>query len=81
MTTEKRETVEGGRGDAVERLEDEMSKLKSQIEHNPDEDAMLNLARKLRSDHETVRDALQYADIPDKDKEKLMRLYRSHIEE
>jgi len=51
-----------------------MSKLKRQIEHNPDEDAMLNLARKLRSDHETVREAVQYADIPEKDKKKLLRL-------
>lgn len=69
------------RGDSIERLENEMEKLKQQIEHNPDEDAMLNLARKIRGDHETVREALQYAEIPDKDKEKLMRLYHSHIEE
>jgi|GEM_PF-2534706 len=66
MTTEK--------GDSIESLENEMSKLKRQIENNPDEDAMLNLARKLRTDHETVRDAVQYADIPEKDKKKLLRL-------
>ena len=62
------------RGESIERLENEMSKLKRQIEHNPDEDAMLNLARKLRTDHETVRDAVQYAEIPEKDRKKLLRL-------
>jgi len=62
------------RGESIERLENEMSKLKRQIENNPDEDAMLNLARKLRTDHETVRDAVQYAEIPEKDRKKLMRL-------
>lgn len=62
------------KGESIEKLENEMSKLKRQIEHNPDEDAMLNLARKLRTDHETVRDAVQYAEIPEKDKKKLLRL-------
>lgn len=62
------------KGDSIERLENEMSKLKRQIEHNPDEDAMLNLARKMKSDHETVREAVQYAEIPEKDREKLLRL-------
>ena len=62
------------RGESIERLENEMSKLKRQIEHDPDEGAMLNLARKLRTDHETVRDAVQYAEIPEKDRKKLLRL-------
>jgi hypothetical protein len=66
--------TEGTRTDAVERLESEMTELKRKIERNPDEDAMLNLARKMRSDHETVREAVQYAEIPDKDKKKLLRL-------
>jgi c-di-GMP-binding flagellar brake protein YcgR len=62
------------RADAIERLESEMDVLKRKVERNPDEDAMLNLARKMRSDHETVREAVQYADIPEKDKKKLLRL-------
>lgn len=66
MTTDK--------GDSIKKLENEMSKLKRQIEHNPDEDAMLNLARKLKTDHETVRDAVQYAEITEKDRKKLLRL-------
>ncbi|MCX2819928.1 hypothetical protein EGH25_11255 [Haladaptatus sp. F3-133] len=60
--------------DAIERLESEMNELKRKIEENPDEDAMLNLARKMRSDHETVREAVQYAEIPEKDRKKLLRL-------
>ena len=60
--------------DAIDRLENEMKELKRKIEQNPDEDAMLNLARKMRSDHETVREAVQYAEIPEKDKKKLLRL-------
>ncbi len=62
--------------EAIERLESEMSELKRKIEQNPDEDALLNLARKMRSDHETVQEAVQYADIPEKDKKKLLRLVR-----
>jgi len=62
------------RADAIKRLESEMDVLKRKVERNPDEDAMLNLARKMRSDHETVREAVQYADIPEKDKKKLLRL-------
>jgi len=62
--------------EAIERLETEMSELKRKIEQNPDEDALLNLARKMRSDHETVQEAVQYADIPEKDKKKLLRLVR-----
>lgn len=61
-------------GEAIDRLESEMNELKRKIEQNPDEDAMLNLARKMRSDHETVREAVQYAEIPEKDKKKLLRL-------
>ncbi|MFP4188938.1 MAG: hypothetical protein ACLFR5_05980 [Halobacteriales archaeon] len=60
--------------DAIDRLENEMDELKRKIEQNPDEDAMLNLARKMRSDHETVREAVQYAEIPEKDRKKLLRL-------
>jgi hypothetical protein len=60
--------------DAIDRLESEMDELKRKIEQNPDEDAMLNLARKMRSDHETVREAVQYAEIPEKDRKKLLRL-------
>jgi hypothetical protein len=63
-----------GGTDAVDRLENEMEELKRKIERNPDEDAMLNLARKMRSDHETVREAVQYAEIPEKDRKKLLRL-------
>jgi hypothetical protein len=62
------------RKDAIDRLESEMNELKRKIEQNPDEDAMLNLARKMKSDHETVREAVQYAEIPEKDKKKLLRL-------
>jgi hypothetical protein len=62
------------RKDAIDRLESEMNELKRKIEQNPDEDAMLNLARKMKSDHETVREAVQYAEIPEKDREKLLRL-------
>ncbi len=62
------------RKDAIDRLESEMNELKRKIEQNPNEDAMLNLARKMKSDHETVREAVQYAEIPEKDREKLLRL-------
>jgi hypothetical protein len=62
------------RKDAIDRLESEMNELKRKIEQNPDEDAMLNLARKMKSDHETVREAVQYAEIPEKDRKKLLRL-------
>lgn len=62
--------------EAIDRLESEMSELKRKIEQNPDEEALLNLARKMRSDHETVQEAVQYADIPEKDKRKLYRLAR-----
>jgi len=60
--------------EAIDRLENEMDELKRKIEQNPDEDAMLNLARKIRGDHEKVREAVQYAEIPEKDKKKLLRL-------
>jgi len=62
--------------EAIDRLESEMSDLKRKIEQNPDEDAMLNMARKMSKDRETVREAVQYAEIPDKDKEKLLRLVK-----
>ena len=62
------------RKDAIDRLESEMNELKRKIEQNPNEDAMLNLARKMKSDHETVREAVQYAEISEKDREKLLRL-------
>jgi len=63
--------------DHLEQLESEMDKLRRQIEKNPDEDAMLNLARKMKADHDTVQEAVQYAEIPEKDKRKLIRLARS----
>lgn len=62
------------RAESIDRLESEMSDLKRKIEQNPDEDAMLNLARKMSKDRETVREAVQYAEIPDKDKKKLLEL-------
>jgi len=58
-------------------LEDEMDKLRKRIEENPDEEAMLNLARKMKADHDTVQEAVQYAEISEKDKQKLLRLARS----
>jgi len=61
----------------VRRLEDEMDKLRKRIEENPDEEAMLNLARKMKADHDTVQEAVQYAEISEKDKQKLLRLARS----
>lgn len=63
--------------DHLKQLESEMEKLRKQIEANPDEDAMLNLARKMKADHDTVQEAVQYAEIPEKDKKKLIRLARS----
>lgn len=69
MTGERR-----SRSEAIDRLEREMSELKRKIEQNPDEDAMLNLARKMSKDRETVREAVQYAEIPEKDKKKLLEL-------
>lgn len=62
------------RAEAIDRLEDEMANLKRKIEQNPDEDAMLNLARKMSKDRETVREAVQYAEIPEKDRKKLLEL-------
>ena len=62
------------RSEAIDRLESEMSDLKRKIEQNPDEDAMLNLARKMSKDRETVREAVQYAEIPEKDRKKLLEL-------
>ncbi len=69
MTGERR-----SRSEAIDRLEREMSELKRKIEQNPDEDAMLNLARKMSEDRETVREAVRYAEIPEKDKKKLLEL-------
>jgi hypothetical protein len=60
--------------EAIDRLEREMSDLKRKIEQNPDEDAMLNLARKMSEDRETVREAVRYAEIPEKDRKKLLEL-------
>jgi hypothetical protein len=60
--------------EAIDRLESEMSDLKRKIEQNPDEDAMLNLARKMSEDRETVREAVRYAEIPEKDRKKLLEL-------
>lgn len=62
--------------EAIDRLEREMSELKRKIEQNPDEDAMLNLARKMSKDRDTVREAVQYAEIPEKDKKKLLELVK-----
>lgn len=62
--------------EAIDRLEREMSELKRKIEQNPDEDAMLNLARKMSKDREAVREAVQYAEIPEKDKKKLLELVK-----
>jgi hypothetical protein len=62
--------------EAIDRLEREMSDLKRKIEQNPDEDAMLNLARKMSEDRETVREAVRYAEIPEKDRKKLLELVK-----
>ena len=62
---------------ATVRLEQEIEKLSQTIDQNPGDEEILALIEKMKTDHDTVRNALQYADLPEKDKRKLARLVDS----
>ncbi|MFP4631969.1 MAG: hypothetical protein ACOCT0_06195 [Halobacteriota archaeon] len=60
----------------MQALDAEVTKLKRMIEEEPDEDRMLLLAEKIKSDHTTVQRALEHAEISERDRKKLLRLAR-----
>ncbi len=59
---------------ATVRLEKELDKLQNLIDKDPNDDEMVSLANKIKSDHDKVQHALNYAEMPEKDKNKLKRL-------
>jgi uncharacterized protein YeeX (DUF496 family) len=62
---------------ATVRLEQEIEKLSETINQNPADEEILALIEKMKSDQNTVKNALKYADLPEKDKRKLARLVDS----
>lgn len=62
------------KSEATVRLEREIEKLNETIDQDPDDEELLALVEKMKSDHDTVRNALRYADLPERDKQKLQRL-------
>lgn len=60
----------------MQAIEREVDRLKQQIEEDPDEHRMLELAEQMSRDHSKIQEALDHARIPEKDKRKLRQLSR-----
>ncbi|MDY7082549.1 MAG: hypothetical protein SXQ77_09135 [Halobacteria archaeon] len=55
----------------IRRLENHLEKIRDQIDMNPNEDEMVELAEKIKGDHSTMQEALQYAELSEQDYERL----------